>query len=127
MIILRRPVSSVLASRPVLAGSNGTFSRTILSAAFLLEAPVLLSAPLHKFSGNPSAISLDAPKLVAILTAGYLFGLDGLTSTLLIKVLSGIFINVRTISAISSEWIFQSDPESALCPENSVATLPGMI
>jgi hypothetical protein len=98
-----------------------------LSAAFLLGEPICLSAPRHKFSGNPSAISLDAPKLFAILTAGYLFGLDGLTSTRLIKVLSGIFINVRTISAISSEWIFQSDPESVPWPENSVATLPGMM
>src|ERR1035437_7835414 len=68
MIILRRPVSRVLASRPVFAGSNGTFSRTILSAAFLLGEPFCRSAPRHKFSGNPSDISLDAPQLVAILS-----------------------------------------------------------
>ena len=73
-----------------------------------------LSAPRHKFSGNPSAISLDAPQRLAILDrclslrphkrllADYLRVLDGLTSTRLIKVRSGILISIRTISAMSS-------------------------
>jgi hypothetical protein len=59
--------------------------------------------------------------------AVYLFGLDGRTSTLLIKVLSGMRSKVRTISAMSSDWIFQSVPELAPWPPNSVATLPGMM
>ncbi len=67
------------------------FSRTILSAAFLNFGEPLLLAPLHKLSGNPSAISLDAPKPRSDSSATvYLFGLAGRTSTRLIKVLSGI-------------------------------------
>src|SRR5579883_544484 len=71
MIIRRRLASSDMASRPVLDGSNGIFSRTILSTAFLTFAPLklvlalsnppadCLSAGFHKLSGNPSAIFLD--------------------------------------------------------------------
>src|SRR6185503_5302680 len=65
-IIRRSPVSSCVASLPVLAGSNGMLSRTIFSTAFRLGGTVCLGSPLHKLSGNPSAISMDAPNPVRI-------------------------------------------------------------
>src|ERR1700687_4399618 len=61
-IIRRSPVSSCVASLPVLAGSNGMLSRTMFSTAFRLGGTVCLGSPLHKLSGNPSAISIDAPR-----------------------------------------------------------------
>src|SRR5580704_13767747 len=62
MIILRKLLSSETASRPVFPGSKGMFSRTI-SATFLALLRGLIEPPLHKSSGNPSAISLDAPSI----------------------------------------------------------------
>src|SRR6185369_9667562 len=72
-IIRRSPVSSCVASLPVLAGSNGMLSRTIFSTAFRLGGTVCLGSPLHKLSGNPSAISIDAPNQARILPHFYHF------------------------------------------------------
>src|SRR5438477_1851255 len=66
-IIRCSPVSSCVASLPVFPGSSGILSRTILSTAFRLGGAVCLSSPLHKLSGNPSAISIDAPATIRIL------------------------------------------------------------
>ena len=122
-----------LASRPVFAGSNGMFSRTILSAAFLeLLGAAAFLAPLHKLSGNPSAISLDAPhpRLTSQFSrAVYLFGLGRPN---FYPADQGSFWHrkaaVRTISATSSGQIFQlHHPVATSRPLNSVATLPGMM
>ncbi len=90
--------------RPVLAGSNGTFRAVpILSAAFSLREAVSSLSP--QFLRQPKChffrmlLNQQRDSFGAI----YLFGLDGRTSTLLIKVLSGILNKVLTISAISSE------------------------
>src|SRR6266566_1150377 len=66
-IIRRSPVSNCVASLPVFPGSSGILSRTILSTAFRLGGAACLSSPLHKLSGNPSAISIDAPDQIRIL------------------------------------------------------------
>src|SRR6185369_7262151 len=61
----RKLVSSETASRPVSPGSKGMFSRTI-SATFLALLRGLIAPPFHRSSGNPSAISLDAPNIDTI-------------------------------------------------------------
>src|SRR3984957_8590369 len=78
-IIRRRLFSRDTASRPVFPGSKGMFSRTI-SATFLALLRGLIAPPFHRSSGNPSAISLDAPSIDTIralsLTTFWLCGPD---------------------------------------------------
>src|SRR5579863_6856880 len=61
----RKLLSRETASRPVFPGSKGMFSRTI-SATFLALRRGLIAPPFHRSSGNPSAISLDAPNIDTI-------------------------------------------------------------
>src|SRR6266481_5061398 len=127
-IIRRKLVSSETASRPVFPGSKGMFSRTI-SATFLALLRGLIEPPLHKSSGNPSAISLDAPTSEAIRSlnlATFRFGRPDLD-----------LANYRSFWHLQQHAhysghvlgmdfpIFSVSPPPAPLP-NSVATLPGI-
>src|SRR6185295_66591 len=91
---------------------------------FLIQPHHVASPPFRslppKTHAPPRATALPIPK------ASYFFGLEGLISTRLIRVRSGMRSRSRTTSATSEAAIFQPSDDERPDP-NSVATLPGMI
>src|SRR5579884_2554496 len=112
-IIFLRLLSRFSASRPVFDGSNGTFTLSIVLACL---------------SDRPSwdkDEQLTCHVESRLLRGGYLAGLEGLISTRLTVVRSGMRRIASTTAEMSSGAIFHLAPVA--WEPNSVSTLPGMM